>query len=549
MKNRFVIICPSFNNEEWVETHIESIKCQTYDNYKVIYINDNSTDNTENVLLPLIENDNRFIYIKNESNQGALKNMLNGFENYCEENDIVLQVDGDDWLSTPTVLENLNELYNKYDYWMSYGKMVAYDENGKIKEANPQNSPFHEFTHKHQYYRRDTWRSSHLRAFRKFLFDKIDKNDFISKIDNKLYWNASDLALMYPMLEMCPVNKIGVIPFITYVYNASKSNQVRTREREGSDNIKFEDEIRNKKVYVRKSSKEELNGEKLPQVNYISDYKERNSIPTNHSIVYNRTDGEFDITLVQDNELLKIISGEIKVNRGKIIADVHEPPYLFDQSEVYQKVYSNYKLFDKILTNNEKLLTLPNAVFRNSGFEVVLNKNVHQQTYPILQDNSLINIYSKSKNISFITSNKTFTKGHVFRIDCLQHLVKNKSNVDVFGVGIKEIIGKIDALQDYRFSIAIENGKCKNYFTEKILDCFLTGTIPIYHGCPNIGDFFNTDGFFVFETKEELLKIINSLTEKDYIDRINLIKENFKKADKWWCDNDRFFEKYIKNYI
>ena len=76
MKNRFVIICPSFNNEEWVETHIESIKCQTYDNYKVIYINDNSTDNTENVLLPLIENDNRFIYIKNESNQGALKNSL-----------------------------------------------------------------------------------------------------------------------------------------------------------------------------------------------------------------------------------------------------------------------------------------------------------------------------------------------------------------------------------------------------------------------------------------------------------------------------------------
>jgi hypothetical protein len=393
------------------------------------------------------------------------------------------------------------------------------------------------------------WRSSHLRTFKKFIFDKIDKNDFISKLDNKLYWHASDLAIMYPLLEMCPVDKIGVIPFETYIYNTSKSNQLRTREREDSSNSKYEDEIRNKRVYARKKSREELDGEKLPQINVIGDYKERNSIPTNHSIVYNRTDGEFDITLIQDDQILKFISGEIKVNRGKVIADVHEPPYLFEQSEVYKKVYENHKLFYKILTNNENLLKLPNALFRNSGYEVVLNKNVHKMTYPVLQDNSLMKIYQKQNNISFITSNKVFTQGHRFRLDCLKEIQNFGKQVDVFGVGIREITGKIEALKDYRFSIAIENGKCKNYFTEKILDCFLTGTIPIYHGCPNIGDFFDTRGFYTFETEKELLEIIDSLNENEYNKRIEYIKSNYIEADKWWLDSDRFFNKYIKNNI
>ena len=549
MNNKFKIVVPSYNNEDWVETNIESILCQTYTNYEVIYINDNSTDNTENVLLPLIKNSNKFTYIKNDINLGALKNVLNVYNTHCIDDDIIIQIDGDDWLPNETVLEKLNELYIKHDYWMSYGKMVVYSDENTIAEANPQNTPFHDFIHKYQLYRRDLWRSSHLRAFRKFLFKNIDPSDFISKIDNKLYWHASDLALMYPLLEMCPIEKIGVIPFVSYVYNASKSNRIRTQEREHSSNAIYEDEIRHKKIYKRKTFRHELNGEKLPLVNYISDYRERNSVPTNHSIVYNRTHGEFDITIVQDECILKIISGEIKISHGKLIADIHEPPYLFNQIKVYNEIYNNYQLFDAILTNNDMLLTLPNAIFRNSGHEVVLNKNIHTHEYPILQDNSLINIYEKTKHISCIASAKGITTGHLFRINCINSIIRNKCNIDLFGIGIREIRGKLDGLKDYRFSIAIENGMYKNYFTEKILDCFLTGTIPIYYGCPNISDFFNTNGFFTFNNEHELLEIINKLTIDDYINRLEIIKENFDRANKFWYDNDRFFDKYIKHHI
>jgi hypothetical protein len=389
-----------------------------------------------------------------------------------------------------------------------------------------------------------------MRTFRKFLYDKIDPVDLISNIDKKLYWHAHDLSLMYPMLEMTPIEKIGVITFPTYVYNNSKQNNLRTREREDSKNTIYEEEIRVKKIYIRVKSREELErGVKLPQINMFGDYKERNSIPTKFSFVYKRTWGEFDITLFQDDEILKYLDGTYKIPHGKIVADVHEPPYLFEQSKVYQRVLTSADKFDRIITCSKDLLHLPNAVHRNSAYEVVLNKNIHKQTYPILQDNSLMKVYPKSKNISFITSAKTFSEGHQFRLKCVEYLLSKGAHIDLFGVGIREIAGKIEALKEYRFSVSMENGIYPNYYSEKILDCFLTGTIPIYWGCPNISDFFDMDGIITFNTPEELLNIVTTLTPDDYTKRIGVIEKNYKLADDLWMDNDKFFSRYLEDLL
>jgi hypothetical protein len=384
-----------------------------------------------------------------------------------------------------------------------------------------------------------------MRTYRTFLFKKFNTDDLISKINNNLYWHAVDLAHQFAFLEMCPTDKIGVVDFPTFVYNQAPKNAVRTQEREHVDNSKFEIEIRNSKHY-----KEGLSGEKLPQVNVIGDFKERNSIASEFSYVYNQLDGEFDITLIQDGDIIKFIDGELPIKRGKIIADIHEAPHLLDQHKVYDAVKNNHIKFDKILTFDSELLKLPNSEFRNGGYEVVLNKNVHKQEYPTLQDDSLQQIYSKSKHVSFITSNKVMTEGHKVRLECAKLVhSKNYNNVDFYGVGIREIKGKIEGLKDYRFSVAIENGIHDNYFTEKILDCFLTGTIPIYKGCKNIGDFFDTQGFIIFDTAEELISILNNLTEEDYKSRLDFIKINFGKAKNYYYTNDILFNKYLKNLL
>lgn len=56
-------------------------------------------------------------------------------------------------------------------------------------------------------------------------------------------------------------------------------------------------------------------------------------------------------------------------------------------------------------------------------------------------------------------------------------------------------IVKREFLKDYKFSIAFENNSVKNYVTEKIIDAFMAGNIPIYWGCPNIAEYFNPDSF------------------------------------------------------
>jgi glycosyltransferase involved in cell wall biosynthesis len=544
-QNKFKIIIASYNNEEWVEYNIASILNQTYDNYEVIYVDDCSTDNTNQLVNSMVNQNNKFTIIKNEERVGkeAIYNYIRFFDS-LEDEEIVVLACGDDWLIDDNVLENLNNFYNKKNPWMTYGEFYAYEGSKNVTKANPQNTPYSDFVHEYKLYRRDVWRASHLLTLKGFLAKSVNKNDIISKIDNKYYYHAPDLALVYPCLEMCPKEKIGVVDFPTYVWNCSEQCQLRTRERESYDNTKYEMEIRNKKHY-----KEGLSGEKLPQINAIGGSRENNSIPKKFSYVYNQYDGEFDISIISDTDIIRYINGEIIINRGKIVADIHEPPHLLQQQEVYDAVKKNAHLFDLILTFDSELLKLPNAVLRNGGGEVVLNKNIHTQQYPTLADDTLFSVYEKSKGVSFITSNKTFTDWHKFRVKCVDYLIKNNCKFDLYGVGYNEISGKILGLKDYKFSISIENGNHKNYFTEKILDCFLTGTIPIYKGCPNIGDFFDMNGIIIFDTEDELTHILKNVNDELYQSKLDSIKHNYELALKWRWDNDIYFEKYIKQII
>lgn len=545
--NRFKIIIASYNNEAWVEYNLASILNQTYENYEVIYVDDKSEDGTIQKVKEIVGGNKKFTIIENKTNLGGTYNHIRFFDS-IEDNEILVLVDGDDWLFDDSVLDNLNNFYNEKDAWMTYGKFYAWDGE-YATEANPQNTPFPEFVHDNKLYRLDTWRSSHLRTYKGFLVKAIDKQDFISKIDNKLFNHAADLALAFPCLEMCPKEKIGVLDFPSYIYNASKSAAERTRNRESQDNIKYEIEIRNKKKY-----KEGHFGNKLPQVNVIGYFQETNYIPKDFSFVYDVVNGEQDINLITDFDILRYIKGEKKITKGKIVADLHESPlHNAHMKETYDLVYQNYSMFDLILTYDSKLLTLPNAEKRLCMWRC-LNKNVHTKEWPILSDDSLYKIYNKTKNISCISSNKSFLPGHVLRLEMVNHILsKNTRNyIDMFGVGFNEITGKIEGLKDYRFSIAIENAYIDNWATEKLSDCFLTGTIPIYYGCPNVSEIFDIEGIITFSNKEELEGIINELHEngeKIYNSKLESIKRNFEIVNQYSLNIDQVFNKHLKKLI
>jgi hypothetical protein len=91
---------------------------------------------------------------------------------------------------------------------------------------------------------------------------------------------------------------------------------------------------------------------------------------------------------------------------------------------------------------------------------------------------------------------------------------------------------KIRLFEEFQFSIIIENSKQENYFTEKIMDCILTKTIPIYWGCPNISDYFDTTGWIILENAsiEELCSKLSQLDSNYYSKYFDIIEKNYFKS-------------------
>ena len=540
-KNKFVIITPSYNNEDWVEANLASMLNQTYTNWRNIYVNDCSTDNTLKKVNDIVKDNKKFTIISNKENKGATYNYVN-FLDQIKDDEIIIHLDGDDWLINEQVLEKLNKFYNDNDVWMTYGGFVCWD-GSETTVGNPQNTEYPEFVHNYKLYRKDVWRASHLRTYKANLFKNIDTKDFTSNIDNKLYWHASDLAWAYPCLEMSGKDKIGVVDFYTHVYNQTPDNQVRTKERESTDNSIFENEIRTKPIYKQLDSLDDIS-QKLPQINTFGDNKERHTIPKLFSYCYNQSIGEFNLTILQDENILNYLENKIEIDKTKpIIAILAEGPHLFNQQAVYDRIQQDYQKFDKVLGWHESLFNLPNFKFKP------ISEISQWSALPNELDTNQFQIYNKNKMTSFITSNKNMCDGHQFRLDCLNKIQQKSLNVDLYGRGINEIDSKLQGLQDYRFCIAMENDYTNNYFTEKLLDCMLSGTIPIYHGCKNIEKYFDINGIITFETVDELVDILNNLTAKDYKSRLSAIQKNYEIALTWWEDNDRLFNKYLKEFI
>ena len=73
----------------------------------------------------------------------------------------------------------------------------------------------------------------------------------------------------------------------------------------------------------------------------------------------------------------------------------------------------------------------------------------------------------------------------------------------------------------------------------------MTGTVPIYWGCPSIGKFFNTDGMIIFNNIEELSNILNNLSIEKYNDMKDAIQENFEKAKEYIIAEDYIYKNYL----
>lgn len=122
---------------------------------------------------------------------------------------------------------------------------------------------------------------------------------------------------------------------------------------------------------------------------------------------------------------------------------------------------------------------------------------------------------------SMIVSKKSFVQGHKDRLNFTADIMDHfKNKIDYYGFGIKELKNKRDAIDPYLFSIAIENSQHENYWTEKIADVYLGHTMPIYHGCKNINNFFPSKSLVninIYNKDEAIAQIEECLNNPDKI--------------------------------
>lgn len=133
---------------------------------------------------------------------------------------------------------------------------------------------------------------------------------------------------------------------------------------------------------------------------------------------------------------------------------------------------------------------------------------------------------SKRHDLSWVTSNFSNLEGHRTRLKFLNQL-KNRIDFDLFGRGFSPIDDKWDALAPYRYSIAFENTIAPHYFTEKLMDCFVSHTMPIYFGAPNIANYFPEKAIVVIDPSDpDVFKKIKDVVASNlWLERMPYILE------------------------
>jgi glycosyltransferase involved in cell wall biosynthesis len=211
---KIAVVIPSYNNCQWYKNNLSSLYNQDYDNFRAIYIDDCSSDGTGELVEKFIADNNlttRIQLICNPVQVGALQNLYNVIYS-CDDDEIIVILDGDDWLAHNGVLKTLNAVYSDSNCWLTYGQYISWPYNtpgysrqipSHIIEANT--------------VREYEWCASHLRSFYTWLFKMIKKEDLISPYGT-FYPMAWDQAIMFPMLEMAG-HRAKFIADVLYIYN------------------------------------------------------------------------------------------------------------------------------------------------------------------------------------------------------------------------------------------------------------------------------------------------------------------------------------------
>ena len=278
--------------------------------------------------------------------------------------------------------------------------------------------------------------------------------------------------------------------------------------------------------------------QKFPINLYCNDSLEPSTSANNRS-VYTRwiRNGTGLVNLYVNGEALKVLEDDS--DKPKFIWLLESREIIPDQ---YKFIEDNYDFVasrvDGIFTADQRLT---HEVGPDGKFLYCLSNAA-----PWVMDR---NIYTKSKLVSMIASNKGYTEGHRRRLRVVQAFADKFGQDDLYGWGLTHELPlkeKSRGLADYMFSFACENANYPTYFTEKLTDCFACGTIPVYYGTAGVAQYFDPDGIIFLNEKSPWENIPwDKLTPEYYESKKDVIQQNFEIAQCMRVAEDYMYGNYL----
>lgn len=199
---KFVVLITSYNNRDWYRYNLNSVFAQTYPYYRVIYVDDCSPDGTGELVQEYIQSrqkTDKVTLIKNAQRRGSLANHYTAIH-MCQDDEIIVCLDGDDWFADDYVLEYINGMYKDESVWITYGQFCNWPTgqmgwSEEIPQQVVERNAFREYG----------FVAAQVKTFYAWLAKKIKREDLLVLKDDGTYDFfpiASDVAIMFPMLEM-----------------------------------------------------------------------------------------------------------------------------------------------------------------------------------------------------------------------------------------------------------------------------------------------------------------------------------------------------------
>ncbi|WP_068467897.1 glycosyltransferase family 2 protein [Candidatus Protochlamydia phocaeensis] len=216
MLGRLKIVIPSFNSVKYLPKTLHSIETQTFKAYDVCIVDDASTiPQQRQIIEEFCQRHSSWRALFHSHNQGALVSIIDGINGLdCQDEDVIVIIDGDDWLANDQALQIIADTYQSPDVYLTYGSFETYPKDCiNITYA----APIGEEVIEKQLYRHIRWVFHHPKTFKYFLWKQV-KDEDLRNGEGNYYMVTSDRALFYPLLEMAG-RHIRFIDKILYIYN------------------------------------------------------------------------------------------------------------------------------------------------------------------------------------------------------------------------------------------------------------------------------------------------------------------------------------------